>query len=80
MLGYLYFLCVMAGTLLGYTLLRNQTESVRVILIALASGFLITTITQGLIPEANREGEPGFAGILFVGGMSLYALLTLTVK
>jgi hypothetical protein len=50
------------------------------VLIALASGFLITTVTQSLIPEANREGEPGFAGILFVGGMSLYALLTLTVK
>jgi ZIP family zinc transporter len=80
LLGYLYFLCVLAGAMLGYTLVRNQAEAVRVILIALASGFLITTVTQGLIPEANREGEPGFAGILFVGGMSLYALLTLAVK
>ena len=78
-LGILYFLCVLVGAILGYLVLRNQPDSVRVILIALGSGFLITTVTQGLIPEANREGEPGFAGVLFVGGLSLYALLTLTV-
>jgi len=36
-------------------------------------------VTQSLIPEANREGEPSFAGILFVGGLSAYALLTLAL-
>ena len=80
LLSILFFLCILAGAILGYTLLRNQPQAVKMVLIALASGFLITTVTQSLIPEANREGEPGFAGILFVGGMSLYALLTLTVK
>jgi hypothetical protein len=34
-------------------------------------------VTQSMIPEANREGEPSFAGILFVGGLSVYALLKL---
>jgi zinc transporter ZupT len=52
----------------------------RLILVALASGFLITTVVQGLIPEANREGEPGFAGILYVAGLSLYGLMSLTIK
>jgi zinc transporter, ZIP family len=33
-----------------------------------------------MIPEANKEGEPSFAGILFIAGLSLYALLSLTVK
>ena len=50
------------------------------ILIALASGFLITLVTQSMIPEANREGEPNFAGILYVGGISVYALMSLTIK
>ena len=33
-----------------------------------------------MIPEANREGEPGFAGVLFMGGRSLYGLMALTIK
>ena len=80
LLGFLFFGCIIFGAIVGYGLLRNQPDSIRLILIALASGFLITLVTQGLIPEANREGEPGFAGILFIAGLSMYALLTLTVK
>lgn len=75
-----YFLCVLGGAVLGYVFLQNRSAELRVVLVALASGFLVTTVTQSLIPEANREGEPGFAGILFVAGMSIYALLSLVVK
>lgn len=77
LLSYLFIACIMVGAVVGYALFRNQTLEVRMILIALASGFLITTVTQSMIPEANREGEPSFAGILFIGGLSLYALSTL---
>jgi ZIP family zinc transporter len=80
LLSFLLFLCILAGAMLGYLVLRNQTLEFRLILIALASGFLITTVVQGLIPEANREGEPGFAGILYIAGLSLYALMSLTIK
>lgn len=66
--------------MLGFLVLPNQTLELRLILVALASDFLITMVTQSLIPEANWEGEPGFAGILFVGGMSLYALLSFTIR
>lgn len=80
LLSILYIVCIMAGALLGYGLLRNQTEAVRMTLIAFASGFLITTVTQSMIPEANKDGEPSFAGILFLAGMTLYAVLTLAIK
>jgi hypothetical protein len=33
----------------------------QLVLIALVSSFFITAITQGMIPEVNREGEPSFA-------------------
>jgi ZIP family zinc transporter len=79
-LAALYFACVLGGAVLGYAVLQDQSVELRLVLISLASGFLVTTVTQSLIPEANREGEPGFAGILFVAGMSIYALLTLVVK
>lgn len=76
-LSLLFIVCIMGGAMLGFGPFRNQSLEVRLILIALSSGFLITTVTQALIPEANREGEPGFAGILYVGGISVYALSTL---
>jgi ZIP family zinc transporter len=71
-LGWLF---IMAGTLLGYLLLRNAPIGVRVVLIGLASGFLTTTVTQSMIPEANRDGEPSLSGLFFVGGTSIYALM-----
>jgi ZIP family zinc transporter len=80
LLSYLFIVCVVGGAILGFFLFRNQALQVRMILIALASGFLITTVTQSMIPEANREGEPSFAGILFIGGLSLYALSTLASR
>jgi zinc transporter, ZIP family len=80
LLSILYIVCIVAGAILGYGLLRNQPEAVRLTLIAFASGFLITTVTQSMIPEANKDGEPSFAGILFLAGLTLYAVLTLTIK
>ena len=79
-LGRMLVVALMAGALLGYLVLQHQTLEVRMVLVALASGFLITTVVQGVIPEANRDGEPGFAGVLYIGGLSLYALMSLTLK
>jgi ZIP family zinc transporter len=79
LLGRLFFVCIIAGALAGYLLLGSLPLSFRLTLFALASGFLITTVTQAMIPEANREGEPSFAGILFVAGISLYALFALVI-
>ena len=79
-LSFLFVACIIGGALLGFGLLNNQPLGVRLVLIALASGFLITTVTQSLIPEANREGEPSFAGVLYIGGLSLYALSTLAAR
>jgi ZIP family zinc transporter len=80
LLATLYFVCLLAGAVLSYTLLRNQPEALRLAIIAFAAGFLLTTVTQSLIPEANREGEPTFAAVLFTGGMSLYALMSLLAR
>jgi len=80
LLSFLFFLCVLAGAMLGFLVLRNQSLEIRLALVALASGFLITMVTQSIIPEANREGEPSLAGMLFIGGIALYALLSFTIK
>lgn len=79
-LAYLFIVAIIGGAALGYVVLREQSLEVRMFLVALASGFLITTVTQSMIPEANKEGEPGFAGLLYMAGLSLYALMSLTVR
>jgi len=71
---------VRGGAILGYDLIRNQLEAVKMTLIGLAAGFLITTVTQSNIPEANREGEPSLAGNLFVGGLSLYTMMSFMIR
>jgi zinc transporter ZupT len=48
-----------------------QSLELRLILVARASGFLITMVVQSIIPEANREGEPSLAGILLVDGIAM---------
>ncbi|MFN8377287.1 MAG: hypothetical protein U0452_01335 [Anaerolineae bacterium] len=73
----LFFACIVGGALFGYLVLRNQSLNVRFVMVAVASGFLITTVTQSIIPEANREGEPSLAALFFVAGLSFYALFTL---
>lgn len=80
LLGLFCFLAVLTGAMLGYLVLRNQPLELRLILVGLVSGFLITTVIRGMIPEANREGEPGFAGLLYIGGLSLYALMSLVIR
>jgi ZIP family zinc transporter len=80
LLGRMFVAALMAGALLGYLVLQNQPLELRMVLVALASGFLITTVVEGIIPEANREGEPGFAGLLYIAGLSLYALMSLALK
>ncbi len=79
-LAYLFVACIVGGAIVGFGLLRNQSLETRLVLIALASGFLITLVTQSMIPEANREGEPSFAGIFYMGGLSLYGLMSLAAR
>jgi len=42
---------LMAGALLGYLVLQNRPLEMRMVLVALATGCLITTVAQGIIPE-----------------------------
>jgi ZIP family zinc transporter len=76
-LALLFWVCIIGGAMLGYGVLRNQPLEVHLFLVSLASGFLITLVTQSMIPESYREGEPKSGGLLYMGGLSLYALISL---
>ena len=80
LLGILFVVAVMAGAILGYLVLRNLSLEARLVLAALVSGFLLTTVVQGMIPVAYREDEPAFAGVLFIGGLTVYGLMSLVLE
>jgi zinc transporter, ZIP family len=80
LLGRVFVAALMAGALLGYPVLQNRPLEMRMVLVALASGFLITSVVQGVIPEANRGGRPGLAGVFYIGRPSLYTLMSLALK
>jgi zinc transporter, ZIP family len=50
-----FVLAVLAGAILGYWWLREQSLDVKLVLIALVSGFLITLVTQSMIRQATRR-------------------------
>lgn len=80
MLGLLFIATIVVGALLGFWLVGGQSPQIQLTLIALASGFLFTMVTQTMIPEANREAEMSYSGIFYIGGLSLFALLTLYAR
>jgi len=70
----LFFAAIVGGAVFSFLVLRNMPVEVRLLMIAAAAGFLITTVTQSIIPEANRDGEPSLAGLYYVAGLSFYVL------
>ena len=75
----LFALALISGAVVGYLVLRNMGPDTRLTLVAVAAGFLVTTVTQSIIPEANRDGEPSLAALFYVAGISLYSLFALQV-
>ena len=77
LLSILFIVIILAGATLGYWVLEGQSELVKLALVSLVSGFLITMVTQSMIPEAHQQSAARSLGIFFVGGLSLFALLSL---
>jgi ZIP family zinc transporter len=77
LLSILFVVAILAGATLGYWVLEGQPELVKLALVSLVSGFLITMVTQTMIPEAQQQSAARSLGIFFIAGLSLFALLSL---
>lgn len=67
---------VLAGSALGYLLLRDAPELARFALLAFTGGLLTTVVIEELVPEAHREGGARFAAFATVGGFALFAAVS----
>ncbi len=70
-------LCVLVGAVVGYLVVRNLSDAVSLTLISFAGGFLITTVTQALVPEALHGKKADLTGLLYVAGLTIYAVISL---
>lgn len=67
---------VLLGATAGYVSLRGQSALLRLGLLSLTAGMLITLVIEEVVPEAQRGGEPEAAAFLLVGGFATVALLS----
>jgi ZIP family zinc transporter len=75
LLGLSFAGTIIVGAALGFLVVRDQDILFKLVLVSIGAGFLLMTVTQSIIPEANRDGEPSLAALFFIAGLSLYALI-----
>jgi ZIP family zinc transporter len=71
---------VLLGATVGYVALRDQSVLVRLGLLSLTAGMLMTLVIEEIVPEAQRGGEAEAAAFLLVGGFATVALLSVYVR
>ena len=71
------------GATIGYRTVRDASEIQRPALLTFAAGVLLTLVVEELVPEAQEvlgEREDRLAPLVFVGGFTLFALLSAYLK
>jgi len=69
---------IIAGAMLGYIILQNQPENVKLMLLAGAGGILLAAVTQVMIPEAIEalhDEPPSLTGLMYVVGLAFFLLV-----
>lgn len=64
------------GASIGYWVVRDQPEIVKLVLLSFTSGILVTVVVEEMIPAAHEGGDAQFATAVFVGGFALFTLLS----
>ncbi|MBW3624270.1 MAG: ZIP family metal transporter [Armatimonadetes bacterium] len=67
---------ILLGTTLGYWAVRGLPEIYKLGLLTFTAGLLMTLVVEEIIPEAHEDGEARLAAFFFIGGFSLFALLS----
>lgn len=68
---------LMAGTVLGYTVLRGLPEAFRLAVLAFGSGVLVLVIVEEITPHADSQTGPHGGAVSVLAGFSLFAFVAL---
>jgi ZIP family zinc transporter len=80
LLALISFVPVLAGASLGYWVVRGRPDMLRLALLAFAAGILTTVTVEDIIPESHRGREITWATFAFLGGFTLFTLLSIYLK
>lgn len=67
---------IFAGALLGYLGVQGQPDVVKFAILAFTAGILTTVVVEEIVPEAHKGPDSKRATLAFIGGFSLFALLS----
>lgn len=68
---------VYLGATLGYWIVRDEPQVVKLSLLAFTAGILITLVVEGMMPEAHQIEDARLSALVFVLGFALFTLLSL---
>lgn len=68
---------VYLGATLGYWIVRDEPQVVKLSLLAFTAGILITLVVEGMMPEAHQVEDARLSALVFVLGFALFTLLSL---
>ncbi|NLG52316.1 MAG: ZIP family metal transporter [Chloroflexi bacterium] len=66
---------VLLGATLGYWVMRGQPALLRLSVLALTAGMLLTVVNEQIVPEAHMGGEARYSALALVSGFGLFTLL-----
>lgn len=66
---------VLLGATLGYWVMRDQPTLLRLSVLALTAGMLLTVVTEQIVPEAHMGGEVRYSALALVSGFGFFTLL-----
>jgi ZIP family zinc transporter len=69
-----FFVPMLMGASVGYWLLRDQSDLAKLIVLALTTGILITSVVEKIIPEAHEIEDTPLANWVFILSFTLFAL------
>ncbi len=77
LLSAFFMIPVFLGATLGYWIVRDQPQIVKLSLLAFTAGILITLVVEGMMPEAHQVKDARLSALVFILGFALFTLLSL---
>ena len=77
LLSAFFMLPVFLGATMGYWIVRDAPQIVKLSLLAFTAGILITLVVEGMMPEAHQVEDARLSALIFVLGFTLFTLLSL---
>lgn len=71
-----FILPVLLGATLGYWVLRDRSELLKLAVLAFTTGTLTTAVVEEIIPEAHQTQDTNLSTLVFIASFAFFTLLS----